>query len=333
MKSYIIGVVILLASVWLLLAFSSSAPGESFKGNLPPATSAEEEIADRLQQSCESLVQDIGPRGDHTAGSQAEVERFLQHELRRMQFDAAEIGLDCAGQQGKALEVMVPGRGLGRETIVLAAHVDSAAGSPGADDNATGVAVVLELLRTLSGAGCDRTLRFVFWTGGAAPMAGTEKSAAAAYAKRLHSRREKVAAVLCFDSLGIYTDLAGSQSVPFPFEFSYPDRGNFLAFVGDWGSRGIMDHAVEQFRLTCKFPTEAFSLPSALDFVSASDDGVMRDSGFPALRVTDTAQLRNAGVGTSRDVLTSLDYVRMARVTKGLADMVFGLARRTTPLM
>ncbi len=333
MKSYIIGVVILLASVWLLLAFSSSAPGECFKGAWTPATSAEGDIADRLQATCESLVQEIGPRGAHTAGSQEEVEHFIQHELRRMQFDAAEIGLDCAGTPGRALEVMIPGRGLGRETIVLAAHVDTAPGSPGADDNASGVAVLLEMLRTLAGGGCDRTLRFVFWSGGSPPTAGTEKSAAAGYAQRLHSRREKVAAVLCFDSLGCYSEASGSQSVPFPFEFSFPDRGNFLAFVGDWGSRGIMDHAVEQFRLTCKFPTQALSLPSAFGFVSSSDDGVMRDSGFPALRVTDTAQWRNSGVGTSRDVLAGLDYARMARVTRGLCDMVIGLARRTTSLM
>lgn len=333
MKSYIIGFVVLLGSLWLLLAFSSSAPGESFVGRGAPPTSDEQEAADRLQGICEGLAQEIGPRGAHKPDSQEELDRFLQRELRRLQLDGLEIPLDCAGEQGYALEVMIPGRSLGRETILLSAHVDSAAGSPGADDNASGVAVLLELLRTFAAGGCDRTLRVVFWTGGAAPTAGTEKSAASAYARRLRGRHEIVAVALCLDSLGIYSDVQGSQSIPLPFEYSFPDRGDFVAFVGDWGSRGIMDHALEQFRLTCKFPSQALSLPSMLDFVSLSDDGALRDAGYPALRVTDTAQWRNAAVGTSADVTTNLDYLRMARVARGLSDMVIGLGKRTTPLL
>lgn len=333
MKSYIIGVVILLASVWLLLSYSSSAPGENYLGALPPLTSAENEAAGRLSATVETLAQDIGPRGTHSAGSQEQVDAFLMAELRRLQIDGTEVGLDCGGTPGKAIEVSIPGRSLGRETIVLAAHVDSAPGSPGADDNASGVAVLLEVLRSLQNAGCDRTLRFVFWTGGAAPRAGTDKSAAKAYAQRLHGRREKVAAVLCFDSLGVYNDAPGSQSVPFPFGFFSSDRGNFVAFVGDWGSRGLMDHAIEQFRLTCKFPSQAFSLPSAMGFVSDSDDGAMRDAGYPALRVTDTAQWRNPATGTARDIVPGLDFQRMARVARGLSDMVITLSRRSTPLM
>jgi len=332
-KSYIIGFVILAASIWLLLAFSSSAPGENYLGPLLPLTSADSEAADRLQGHVETLSQDIGPRGAHSAGSQEQVDQFLMRELQRLHVEGTEIALDCGGTQGKALEASFPGRTLGRETIVLTAHVDSAPGSPGADDNASGVAVLLEMLRSLQNAGCDRTLRFVFWTGGASPTAGTEKSAAAAYARRLHGRREKVAAILCFDSLGVYSDAPGSETVPFPFGFFFSDKGNFVAFVGDWGSRGIMDHAVEQFRLTCKFPSQAFSLPSGLGFISDSDDGVLRDAGFPALRVTDTAQWRNPGVGTSRDIPTSLDYARMARVARGLSEMVASLAKRTTPLL
>jgi Zn-dependent M28 family amino/carboxypeptidase len=194
--------------------------------------------------------------------------------------------------------------------------------------------VLLEVLRTLSAnGGCDRTLRAVFWTGGAAPTGGTEKSAASAYSKRLKARHEKIAAALCFDSLGAYSDVPGSQKIPFPFEFSFPDKGDFVAFVGDWGSRGIMDHAVQQFRQSCKVPSQAFSLPSGYEFVSLSDDGVLRDAGYPALRVTDTGQWRNPQVGTPGDLPTLIDYERMARVAKGLADTVVGLGKRTTPLL
>lgn len=333
MKSYIIGFIVLIGSIWLVLNYTSSAPGQSFSGRGAPPTSDEEDAADRLAGLCEDLSVDIGPRGGHSAGSQEQVERFLQRELRRLHFDPVEIPLDCAGVPGKVFEVMIPGRTLGRETILLTAHYDSAPGSPGADDNATGVAMLLEVLRTLSGGSLDRTLRAAIWSGGALPTAGTEQSAAAAYAKRLHTRHENVAAILCFDSVGIYSDTPGGQHVPFPLDYCFPDTGDFVAFVGDWGSRGIMDHALEQFRTYCKFPSQAFNLPSAMDFASLSDDGVLRDAGYPALRVTDTGAWRNPAVGTPSDVVANLDYKRMARVAKGVTDMLVGLGKRTTPLL
>jgi hypothetical protein len=334
LKNYIIGFVVLIGSIWLVLNYTSSAPGQSFSGPGAPATSAEDEAAERLEGWTEGLAVDIGPRGSHAPESQNEIDRFVQRELRRLHFDPIELPMDCAGVPGKAFEVMLPGRALGRETILLAAHYDSAPGSPGADDNATGVAMLLEVLRTISGGGgLDRTLRVALWSGGAAPTGGTEKSAASAYARRLHARHENVAAALCFDSVGIYTDTPGSQHVPFPLQYCVPDKGDFVAFVGDWGSRGIMDHTLEQFRLVCKFPSQALNLPSMMDFSSLSDDGVLRDAGYPALRVTDTGTWRNPAVGTASDVVTNLDYRRMARVAKGVADTVIGLGKRTTPLL
>ncbi|MBK7641542.1 MAG: M28 family peptidase [Planctomycetes bacterium] len=332
MKSYIFGVVVLLGSIWLVLLYSSGAPLESFHGPGGPITSEEQEAADRIEATVQTLSQDIGPRGAHAPGSQDDIDRYLQREFTRIGVNAVEFPLEASGNLGKAFEVVVPGRGLGRETILLTAHLDSAAGSPGADDNASGVAVLLEMLRTLS-VGCDRTLRVVFWSGGAAPLGGTEGSTAAAYANRLHSRHEKVAVAFCFDSLGVFCDAEGTQSIPFPFEFSFPARGDFVAFVGDWGTRGAMDHAVEQFRAACKFPSEAISLPSSFGFISEFDDGALRDSGYPALRVTDTGTLRNPVVGTHADLPTILDYPRMARLSQGLAAMVLGLGKRTITLM
>ena len=127
--------------------------------------------------------------------------------------------------------------------------------------------------------------------------------------------------------------MPGGQQIPFPFEFNFPDKGDFVAFVGDWGTRGVMDHAVQQFRMFCKLPSQAMSLPSSYDFISLSDDGALRDEGFPALRVTDTAQLRSTLNGTPGDVTAHLDYDRMARVAKGLAETVVGLGKRSTPLL
>jgi hypothetical protein len=332
-KGYIIGLVILLGSLYMLLSFSSSAPGESFVGRGVPPTTDEQAAAERLAGYCEGLAQDIGPRGPHKAGSQEEAARFLQRELRHLRLDPVEVALDCGGTEGKVYEMVFPGRALARETIVLAARLDSPAGSPGADDNATGVAVLLEVLRVVSGGGCDRTVRAAFWTGGAAPSVDVEKSAASAYVRRLKGRHERVAAVLCFDALGIYSDAAGSQTFPFPFDYFFPDKGDFVAFVGDWGSHGVVDKTIEQFRLYAKVPSQALSLPSAFDFVSLSDDGVLRDGDYPALRITDTGAWRNPVVGTAGDVVAHLDYLRMARIARGLADMVVGLAKKSTPLM
>ncbi len=333
MKSTLIALVIFLGSIWLLLAWSSSSPGTPFQGAQAALSSDEQESAGHISEVCEALSQDIGSRGAHAPAADEETRDFLRRELRRMRVDSTEIELDCAGVPTKAYEVVLVGRGLAKESIVLGAHYDCRPGSPGADDNASGVAVLLEVLRIMSGSGYDRTVRFVFWGAGAGAVAGTDKSGAWAYARRLRSRKEQVAAVLCFDRLGIYKDAPGTQSIPLPMGLMYPKRGDFVAFVGDWGVHSLLDKSSEEFRRVCRFPSQSISLPSSLSFIADSDDGAFRENGFGAIRVTDTGSWRSPSVGTAADNLRTLDCTRMGRLAHGLAQTVTGLAKKTLSLL
>lgn len=333
MKSTLIALVVFLGSIWLLLAWSSSAPGDSFLGAQAALSSDEQESAGRIAETCEALASDIGTRGAHAPAAEEETRDYLQRELRRAHVDFSEIELDCSGVPSKAFEALLVGRGLAKESIILGAHYDCRAGSPGADENASGVAVLLEVLRIMAGSGYDRTLRFVFWSSPAGASPGNEKSGAWAYARRLRARKEQVAAVLCLDRLGIFKDAAGSQSVPFPLGLMYPSKGDFVAFVGDWGVHSLLDKSCSEFRRVCRFPSQSMSFPGALDFVSASDDGAFRENGYSAIRITDTGSWRSPAVGTAADTPRNLDSARMGRLAHGISQTVTGLAKKTLSLL
>lgn len=333
LKSTLIAVIVLLGSIWLMLAWSSSAPGDSFAGAQPALTSDEQESAGRIAEACETLASDIGSRGAHAPAAEEEARDYLERELRRTRVDYSPIELDCAGVPSRAYEALLVGRGLAKESIILGAHYDCRSGSPGADDNASGVAVLLEVLRIMAGSGYDRTLRFVFWSSPAGASPGNEKSGAWAYARRLRARKEQVAAILCLDRLGIFKDAPGSQGVPFPLGLVYPKKGDFVAFVGDWGVHSLLDKSCGEFRRVCRFPAQSMSFPGALGFVSESDDGAFRENGYPAIRVTDTGAWRFAGAGTAADTTRNLDTARMGRIAHGLAQTVTGLAKKTLSLL
>ena len=111
------------------------------------------------------------------------------------------------------------------------------------------------------------------------------------------------------------------------------ERGDFVAFVGDWGVHSLLDKSSEEFRRVCRFPSQSISLPSSLSFIADSDDGAFRENGFGAIRVTDTGSWRSPSVGTAADNLRTLDCTRMGRLAHGLAQTVTGLAKKTLSLL
>src|SRR5262249_17952038 len=126
------------------------------------------------------------------------------------------------------------------EIVILCAHYDSPPRSPGADDNASGCAALLEIARRLSPSVYERTLRFVFFAGSEGVLAGTDAMGSRVAARASRDAHERVVAVLSLDSLGYFSDEPGSQTRPFPLTVCYPSQGNFLAFVSDIASRDLL---------------------------------------------------------------------------------------------
>jgi hypothetical protein len=208
-------------------------------------------------------------------------------------------------------------------TYVLGAHYDSPDDSPGANDNGTGVAAILEIARLLSGWTPSRhRLRLVLWVNEEAPYGHTPEMGSWQHAKSLMDRGERVVGAISLETIGYFSDEPGSQQFPAPFGLVYPDTGNFIAFVGLTGARRLVRKTLGSFRRHTAFPSIGGVAPGFLDGISLSDHWAYHQFGIPALMITDTAPFRNPHYHEIDDLPDTVDYESLARVTKGVERMV-----------
>jgi Zn-dependent M28 family amino/carboxypeptidase len=208
--------------------------------------------------------------------------------------------------------------------VLVGAHYDTVPGSPGADDNASGVAALIELAGLMGNEGLP--IRFVAFANEEMPYFLSEEMGSWMSARRSRARGETVRAMLSLEMLGYYRDEPRSQTYPPPLGLLYPDRANFIAFVGDLGARGLVRRAIGLFRKHAQFPSEGVAAPSFVPGVTWSDHWSFRRHGFPAVMVTDTAFNRYPHYHLPSDTPERLDYERLARVTLGLAGVLRELA-------
>jgi Zn-dependent M28 family amino/carboxypeptidase len=208
--------------------------------------------------------------------------------------------------------------------VVVGAHYDTVPGSPGADDNASAVAALIELAGMLGREGLP--IRFVAFANEELPYFMGPDMGSWVSAKRSRERGEKLSAMLSLEMLGYYSDRPGSQRYPPPLGLFYPDRANFIAFVGDLGAFGLVRRCFSLFKKNSAFPAEWLAGPAFIPGVTHSDHWSFRNLGFPAIMVTDTAYNRNPHYHQASDTPDTLDYARMSQVTLGLAAMLKELA-------
>ncbi|MEW6277995.1 MAG: M28 family peptidase [Candidatus Eremiobacterota bacterium] len=306
-------------------------PGRSFRGELGSWSDQEQLVARELKEHVRALAETIGPRNAHTLLAQRQVRAELEAAADYVEGSLEESGYSVQRQayqvkgHGYAnLEAVRPGRIA--EVVVVGAHYDSFPGTPGADDNASGVAALLVLARLFRDVEPDRELRFVAFTNEEPYFFQTEDMGSLVYARRCKERNETVVAMLSLETMGYYTDRSGAQHYPFPLGFFYPDTGDFVAFVGDLSSRPLLHRCLARFRGTTRFPSEGASLPAWLPGVGWSDHWAFWQVGYPALMVTDTAPFRNPHYHQPEDTWDRLDYPRMSRVVLGLREVITGLA-------
>jgi hypothetical protein len=233
--------------------------------------------------------------------------------------DRQPYAIDIGGENF-AVEI----RGVTRpeEIVVIGAHYDSVEGSPGADDNASGVAAMLALARRFSAARPARTIRFVAFANEEPPHFQTKEMGSWAYAKRSAERKEKVVAMLSLEMLGYYDPRPGSQTYPAVLAPFYPDRGDFVAFAGNVRSRALVRRSAGAFRAASPFPVESAAVPELIPQIGWSDQWSFWQFDWPAIMVSDTALFRNPHYHMPSDTPETLDYERMARVVEGLVGVI-----------
>ena len=313
---------VILAGIW----FVTGMPGSTWTGPLPPLTDREQLIHDNLKRHVAALAGRIGERNVWRPEAMAAAAGYIQERFEDAGYTVNVQPFTSRGLTVNNIEAVLPGQGAADEIIVVGAHYDSVADSPGADDNASGVAALLELARLLAGTTLPRTVRFVAFANEEAPFFYGDEMGSNLYAARAQAQGEHVEAMLSLETLGYFTDQPGSQKYPFPFSYLYPDTGNFIGFVGNLSSRSLVRKAVGAFRASTAFPSEGVAAPSGIEGIHWSDHWSFWEAGYPAIMVTDTAPFRYPYYHTAKDTPAQLDYNGLARVTGGLADVVGVLA-------
>ena len=219
-----------------------------------------------------------------------------------------------------------PGKTRPDEIVLIGAHYDSALGAPGANDNGSGTAALLELAKRFSKIEPNRTLRLVFFVNEEPPHFQSETMGSLVYARRCKERKEDLTAVLSLETIGYYSDEEGSQNYPAPLGAVFPKTGNFLGFVGNVDSGPLVDRVLSSFRKHAQFPSEATSLPGTIRGVGWSDQWSFWEFGYQGVMVTDTAPFRYPHYHRATDTPDKLDYDRMARVVAGLQKVIGDLA-------
>ena len=303
-----------------------SMPGRSFRGPLPSMTAHERELEERIRADLTRLTVEIGERNVFRGESLSDAARFIEESFAAAGYRIRSEEFKASGRVCRNLEVEKIGAARPEEIVVVGAHYDTIDNCPGADDNGSAVAGLLALARAFAGRTPPRTVRFVAFTNEEPPFFRTAQMGSRVYASGCRERGDDVVGMVALEMLGYYDTAKGSQKYPFPLSLFYPDRGDFIAFVGSLSSRGLVRRAVRAFRRQAQFPSEGAALPSGLPGVAWSDHWSFWQEGYPAIMVTDTAFFRNHHYHTAEDSLDKLDLARMARVVAGLEHVIAELA-------
>lgn len=341
-KMLVLGAIPLLSGIKAECGMSLNMPGSSYHDKLPVLSADETALSRELKKHVQYLAETIGERNlVHYEGLNKSAE-YLAEQFKaagckpEVQEYKVPAGFLRSKWQDKHYEqqiyknivVEIKGTEKQDEIIVIGAHYDSVpiAGCKGANDNASGVAATLALAKYFADKPQKRTLRFVAFANEEPPFFWTKGMGSYVYAKSCRAKKEKITAMLTPETIGCYSDEAGSQKYPPPLNLVYPSTGNFIAFVGDSESESLIKECVKSFRANAKFPSEGACLSRIILHIGFSDHWSFWKMDYRALMITDTAMFRYKYYHTASDDYDRLDYDKMARVVEGLKHVVGDLA-------
>ncbi|WP_218250956.1 M28 family peptidase [Candidatus Magnetobacterium casense] len=318
--------------VSLVVVYMIHMPGKSYHGAFEPPTAQERELSERLRIHVSVLAADIGERNPSNYKKLQAAAEYIKHAAaetgQNAKLKVSSHGYMADGKSVENIEIEIKGSNPkeAEKIIVIGAHYDSALFAKGANDNASGVAAVLEIARIMADKNPAKTVRFVFFVNHELPYFQTDKMGSLVYATAAKQRGDKIIAMLSLETIGCYTDKPGSQNYPFPFSLLYPSTGNFIAFVSNFKSSTLLRRSIKLFRQDTRFPSEGVIAPGKVQGIDWSDHWAFWQMGYRAIMITDTALFRYEHYHLLTDTPDKLDYERLSRVVQGISHVVSGLA-------
>jgi len=276
-------------------------------------------IGDYLKQVVTMLADGIGTRTYRDLDQLDKAADYIAGQFTSFGYQVSRQPFLFAGTTYHNVIAELKGTHSPESLLIVGAHYDSVGTTPGADDNASGVAGLLGLAQALAGRKPRNTIRFVAFALEEWPVYRSSNMASFHYARSLYKKNESVEGMICLEMLGFFSDAAGSQHYPFPLmNRIFPKTGNFIALVGNQRSKGFTGQITASFKKATDLPCITLNAPAIVVGIDFSDHWSFNKFGYKALMVTDTAFYRNPHYHEPSDQPGTLDYGRMAKVVQGL---------------
>jgi Zn-dependent M28 family amino/carboxypeptidase len=295
----------------------------------PGAAVPEPSLASRLRTHVGAIAS-----VEHNTATPAALEqaaRYIENVLKTEGYTVRRQEYRAGGQMVRNIEVSIANvapKARPARIFIVGAHYDSAPGAPGANDNGSGTAAVLELARLLKDMRPSQgtEVKFVFFVNEEPPWFQSDEMGSMQHARKLRDEDQHVEGTLVLETIGWYSQQRHSQKLLPGLEGRYPDVGNFIAFVGTLESSRLVQDALSAFRAVSDLPAHGLAAPAYVQGVTLSDHSSYKHHGYPAIMITDTAFMRYPYYHTSEDTPDKLDYDSTARVVQGLARTIVALA-------
>lgn len=323
-----LGLVLAMIAIIAAVTLMTRMPGRSHTDALPPLTGEEAVIRDRLAAHVGMLAGTIGERNVWRPAALKAAADYIEQTFDGLGYAPVDEPFDSRGIRVRNIVSELPGTAADAGVIVVGAHYDTVPDGPGANDNASGVAALLELARLLKVSRLPQTIRFVAFVNEERPFSYSSEMGSVVHAQASWERGDPITAMLSLETIGYFNDRPGTQHYPPPLSRLYPDRANFIGFIGNLRSISLVRRCTSAFRHHAAFPSEGAALPEGIEGVGWSDHWSFWQAGFPAVMVTDTAFFRYPHYHLESDTPDRLDYARIARVVHGLSAVIYDLARR-----
>ena len=273
-------------------------------------------VIENLHKHVEYLSVEIGERHLWKENSLNKAEAYIKSTLRDSGYKVQLQTYSCYGKSVSNLIAEKEGKEDG--VVVVGAHYDTVPGTPGADDNASAVAGLLELARLHKRSSNRKHVKFVAFVNEEPPCFGSHKMGSMVYAKSLKDRKVPVDVMISLEMIG-YFRKEPIQRYPFPgMSLFYPKAGDFIGVVGNFHSSKYVTFVKKGIRKFSAIDARSLTAPPYVAGISLSDNSSFWHHGYKAVMVTDTSFFRNRNYHLETDTIDTLNFEAMAEVVKGL---------------
>jgi hypothetical protein len=326
-KSLLGGVLLALAVIFVLLTYMVWMPNPKGAMLTQPDAREVSALRQRLRAHVEHLSTSRLGRNFIKLDHLTSAKNYIAEQFTRAGYTVRYNRYELDGDTYSNIIVDIPASQPASGLLLVGAHYDSVEGSPGANDNASGVAALIEIARFFARhRPTTHGIRLVAFVNEEPPFFQTDEMGSRVYARHLAAAGEHIVGMISLETIGYYSAEPGSQRYPKLFHLLYPDKGNFVAFVGNLSSRSLVTSAISLFRKSSAVPSEGIVAPAFIPGIAWSDQWSFWRSGYPAIMITDTAPYRYRHYHKASDTADKLTYDQYTRVVLGLFTVIAGLA-------